>query len=237
MARLYALGFGCLSLCFAACVGSGDETVLILNNQAPADGCVLSPTETGVGITAGVIDANSPEDYFFTPLVKNFSTANDDTDARRHIAFAQGAHVTITFDDPDLQPADDSLTKLDVPFSGRIDAQSSAQFGFPIVPHELVNDVGAGLTPDDPDILMRVDVTIYGTINNSSFETQAYQYPVEICASCRLHSVGLCSAFPPDTTFTNLGGACNAFQDEVLDCCENPDGTFACPAVGTMPPA
>jgi hypothetical protein len=230
MARLYVLAFVCL----AACVGSGDETVLIMNNQVAAAGCALSGSADGTQITSGVIESQPATDYVFTPLLKNFSSAEDEATARRHIAFTEGAHVTITFDDPDLQPSSTDFTQLDVPFSARIEADSVAQVSFPIVPHQLIDDVGASLQPGDPDILMRVDVQIYGNINDSSFETQTFHYPVEICAGCTYNSVGFCSDFPPTVVFTHLGGGCNAYQDAELDCCDDGTGALVCPAVGTM---
>jgi hypothetical protein len=241
MARYRLVPFVCL-VSLAACVGSGDETVVILNNQVPGDGCVLTPDESGLSVQSGAIDYASGDfraGYLFTPLVKNYATAADDSEARRHIAFVNGAHVTIHFVDEDLEAeyAGTDLARFEVPFSGRIDPAGVAQFGFELVPAALINAVkpsgaGTGTTPAESTLVL-VDVSIFGTLNSGSFETQSYRFPVEICDRCLDRVIASCDALPQTFVPDNVGGVCNPYQDSITDCCSGTGGDV-CPAVGTM---
>jgi hypothetical protein len=229
-------------VCLAGCVGSGDETVMILNNGAPGPGCVLTPDEAGLAIQSGVVDYASGDaraGYLFTPLLKNYATADDDNEARRHIAFVNGAHVTIHFVDPDLeaQYEGSDLTRYEVPFSGRIDPLGIAQFGYEIVPAELISALapsGAGSGSPAASTLLLIDTSVFGTLNNGGFETQNYRYPVELCDRCLDQVIASCDALSTDFAPENTGGVCNPYQDGVTDCCQGTGGAV-CPAVGTMP--
>jgi hypothetical protein len=220
----------------AACVGSGDETVMILVNQEPGVGCVLDAEEGGTAITAGIIDARSSSGYLFSPLVKNYATAVDADEERRHQAFVQGARVTIHFNDESLEGEfEESLTRFQVPFSGIVMPGGTAQFTFEIVPIEIIDAIGESLPEAMPGEavqteLLLVDVQMFGEINNGSFETQSYRYPVEICNGCLVQDLGACSNLSSSFTTSNTGGHCNLAQDRALDCC---DDFAVCPAVGT----
>lgn len=225
--RRYTLAFVFL----AACVQSGDETVLILHNVAPADGCTIS-AEAGAGyLSTGVIDVNTIRGYTFTPVAEN--TAQSGEGGNNYIAFVSGAHVNVHFADDALESAlaDTDLTRFEVPISGSIDPDGgTTAFAFEVVPGELINMLATEI--EDPlrdRVLLLVDISIFGDINNGGFETQTFRYPVEVCDGCLFNNVGACSDYPTGTEFPNPGNGCNIAQDYTVDCCDG-----VCPAVGTM---
>jgi hypothetical protein len=235
-------------LIMAACVDNGDSTVVILQNQVPGEACTVSGSETDTFISAGVIDARSTSGYVFTPLVKNFATAEAGQE-RLRIAFVEGARVEITFlQDPDLFTEtqltafrEAGLTRFEVPMTGPIDPEGTSSFVFEIVPPELLAQIAEKLPFTDngfdrTSTLLQVAIRLVGSLGDDSFESQLYRYPVDVCVDCLINDLGACNALATSFVPTNTGGACNTAQDYTVDCCSDDTG-LVCPAVGTMPSA
>ncbi len=230
------------------CVDDGDSTVVILQNQAPAEGCVVTGTPTDSFISSGTIDARSEQGYVFTPVAKNFAVAAEGQE-RLRIAFVEGARVEIAFtQDPELFSdgelaalEDAALTRFQVPMTGPINPEATTSFRFEIVPPELLELIadklpftdGNGIERDST--LLEVAIRLYGNLSDSDFESQLFRYPVDVCIDCLINDFGACSALSSDFSPVNLGGECNVLQDAVVDCCTTDTG-LVCPAVGTMTP-
>ncbi|MEM9490247.1 MAG: hypothetical protein AAGC55_13960, partial [Myxococcota bacterium] len=69
--------------------------MIILFNQAPAEGCTVAAALNADAQGAGLIDTSATFGYFFTPLIQNvaqsISTDADDVAARR--AILNGANI------------------------------------------------------------------------------------------------------------------------------------------------
>jgi hypothetical protein len=227
------------SILFAAlllatgCVSSGDETVVILQDQAPQDGCIVASTVGDAYLGSGLIDTASTQGYVFTPIAENFATASADDD-HRHIAFVTGADVDISFADDTLTSkyAKDGVTRFEVPYAAMIAAGGTASMAFEIVPHSLINQLAAELSSPTDRVLLLVDVQLVGTLNNGDFNSQTFRFPVEVCSGCLAASVGACNTLPTTFVPANAGGACNPLQDAPVDCC-SAGSNLVCPAVGT----
>jgi hypothetical protein len=218
----------------AGCVGSGDETVVILQDQAPQAGCVVAAGIGSTFIGSGLIDTASAQGYVFTPIAQNFATATAENE-HQHIAFVTGADVDISFADDTLTSkyAKDGVTRFEVPYAAMIAPGGTASMAFEIVPHSLINQLGAELSAPSDRVLLLVDVQLVGTLNNGDFNSQTFRFPVEVCSGCLAQSVGACSSLSTSFMPVNEGGNCNPLQDAPVDCCSNDTGGFVCPAVGT----
>jgi hypothetical protein len=166
---LVALG----SLAAVACVETGDEAVVILQNQLPEDGCVVSASVTESYLGAGVIDVASQDGYQFTPVAKNFRTATDG--GGRTIAFVTGIEVDLSFADPTLFDAASSvelrnqgITQFVVPYAAMIDAGATTSFVVEILPPELIELIAE--TPQLADAqsstIVYADVRIVGSLGS-----------------------------------------------------------------------
>ncbi len=240
MRRLYS--FLVLAPLAAGCVSSGDETVIILQNQVPGSGCVVSATASDMYIGSGLIDTNTTQGYVLTPLVKNYSTSSTggtgsgSTDDRRHIAFVTGVNVDLSFADSTLQSryAANGVTHFQVPYSAEINADSTTSMTFEIVPYSLISQLGANELQSATDrVLILANIQLVGTINNGDFTSQSFRYPVQVCKGCLTNDLGACSGISHSFVPTHLGGNCNVFQDTSVDCCTGANSALVCPAVGT----
>jgi hypothetical protein len=260
MLRPFHLSLAAAALTTAALAGcqvnTGDSTVLILHNQSPAMGCVLTSDTSSAFLAAGTLDIFNArisqiqrvnQGYFLTPLAENFAFA--DTMNPQQISdrtfIAQGAHVDITFSNTDVltaadqdQLASQGLTHFDVRFAGAIlPNQSTTAFGFEVVPADVFNLIlkenpftpGTNYTPLG-SVQMLVTIRLFGLMGGGSHESQDFTYPVTICDTCLIDDVGLCSTLQSGF-MARTGGACTSDQDGVTDCCDDASGNLICPAV------
>lgn len=235
-----------LALALAACVGdSADSGLYILRNIAPDEGCVIDPSSE-VFQTSGVIETDSPGDYFFTPVARNDLVTNGN-DLSQKTIFVEGARVTIGYHDADLftateqaQQRTEGLTQFETLTSGSIEPDGGvASFGLYVVPTDLLAVIGERLpapTVERPrsSTVLDVGVQLYGTQAGDEIVSNVFHFPVEVCRDCLVFNVGLCSDLPAGFV-GGAGGVCNPYQDAVLQCCETATGQFVCPATSTAP--
>jgi hypothetical protein len=245
------------SAALAGCkVNTGDTTVLVLHDEAPGTGCMLTGQASSSFLAAGTLDIFSARinqiqkfsrGYFLTPLVENLAVA-DSTNLQQvgdKTFIAQGAHVDITFGGTDVLSAADQdqlatqgLTHFDARFAGAIMPNGgTTSFGFEAVPAGVFNLLlmkypatpGGTYTPlADLDIL--VTIRVYGLMGGDMHESQDFTFPITVCDTCLIDDVGLCSSLPLGF-MARTGGVCSADQDGVMDCCEQTaGGALTCPA-------
>lgn len=253
------------SALFAGCANNtGDTTVLILHNQAPAAGCLTTADQGGATLSSGLFDltvlrqfgvTNVEFGYKLTPTAINDSFADPaqvGAIARRTF-IVQGAHVDIAFTDTNgLSQADQDqlaamgLTHFDARFGGAIMPNGGlASFSFEVIPAPIMTAILAKYpaptngSPYDPfpDIHMVATIQLFGDMNGGQIESSIFDYPVTACDGCLTTSLGLCSTVPTTFMPAHTGGACLLGQDGAVDCCVD-DATLkpVCPAVGTMTP-
>jgi hypothetical protein len=248
----------------AALVGcktnQGDNAVLIVHNQVPQANCVLTADSSSGSRSAGIMDLDLWHvgqvafGYELTPLVENFSIAdlsNNDL-VRRRTAIVQGAHVDITIGGTTLSSSDISsldaagLLHFDSRFSGSVPPnQGFATFGFEVIPPGVFDAIKTKFATLEqmpnasiPPVDMLVQVVIYGTVNDGSFETDPFTYPVTTCDGCLTNILGNCTNLPSGGMI-RTGGACQLLQDETIDCCIDTTKTnspLLCPAQMITPP-
>lgn len=224
-----------------ACVDTGSESIVILQNQAPISGCSVGASVEDAYRPAGVIEASTRQGYVLTPVVKSYVTATVGEEFRR-IAFVHGARVDVEFLDAGLisdeqaqQLRADGLTRFETPFSAMIEPGGTTSMIFEVVPADLINDVIAPLlTAERDEVLVRARVRVFGRIGDDDFESSEFLYPVTVCDECLAINLGACSALSTNYVPRETGGVCNPAQDEAVECCEDPAGQLICPAIGTM---
>lgn len=255
----------CLFLAVAAAAtgcaaNQGDNSIIVLRNEAPQSGCLLTADLSGASLSSGVMDlfswnvGHTAFGYTLTPVVENLAaadTANLDI-VRRRTALMQGAHVDISFNsntfmsDADQAALDQAgLLHFDSRFSGAITPnQGLAAFSFQVVPagvfdaiktkyKALEMQMGASI----PTVDMVVHVVLYGMVNDGSFQSEPFDYPVTACEGCLTNLMGSCATVP-SSFMARTGGACFTPQDGVIDCCTDiTTGALDCPAVMQTPPA
>ena len=248
------------SAMLAACTTtSGDNTIVVLHNQLPAAGCVLSADVNGAFRSAGRMDlyqwvpGAESTGYILTPLVANYAFAKSDQpqEIMRRTVLVRGAHVDLKFNDATFMTADDQaaldaagLLHFDVRFAGAIPPnQSLAAFTFQTIPAGVFDAIRRkydGLTKLGPDVDMIASVVIYGDLGSGSIESSAFEFPVTACDGCLTNLAGECSALSTDFK-ARTGGVCSVMQDDVIDCCTDSTDTtkpplLICPAVKPVGP-
>ncbi len=213
----------------AGCVDAG-ESLRILRNQSPTEGCTISPTSTEF-LPSGVIDVAANNGYLFTPIVENRATA---TEPGQRLAFVDGADVRLKFTEGFYDAAritslaDEGLSRFHQPFSGSIDAGGVSTFLFEVIPWPMLQDMAPKLAPQE-STRVTVEVEIKGTIDGSGVGSPTFTYPIVVCNGCLTNVLGSCATLPEVDIST--GGMCQTLQDGVADCCTRSDGDLACPAV------
>lgn len=214
------------------CTADGAESIQIIRNQLPDEGCVIPTVADGPYQPRGRIDVNSPNGYRFTPLVQSFAEENDNSMRR---TFINGANIDISFagsNTPVVSAGLENSIKFRTLFSGSIAASGSTSLDFDIVTRELLADLVDDVTPTNP-VQIVASVTIIGELDGDGIESNTFTYPVEVCDGCTTNVLGLCSELDPALEIST-GGVCNTLQDGVLDCCTEADGSLTCPAA--IPP-
>ncbi len=208
------------------CAADGAESMQILRNQVPGEGCSIPIAETGDFQGRGKIDVNSTTGYLFTPLIKSFVESNDNTN---RIIFVEGADVSIEFTGSNAPTSalTDSLS-FRTYISGSLTAGGATALAFDLVTADLLADLQDDVTPDNP-VQLLASVTIFGDLDGSTVESNTFKYPVEICDGCLTNVLGSCVGL--EASEVGTGGACNLLQDGVLDCCTASDDSLVCPAV------
>lgn len=233
--RMFALcgvvGFG-----LAACVdGSQSAGLRIIGNVAPAEGCAVDSTSMTF-FDNGVIEAGSFNGYVFTPSARNdLQTVGDELLGPKTI-YVTHASIQLRFYDPDFEniTSDGSLLTFRAPTAGAIEPNGgTAAFSFEIVPPELLALIGerlGGPTLENPRPRTTIDaqVQLFGSRGGGGGEEESnvYRYPVDVCNGCLSSDLGACADLPAGFE-PSLGGACNAVQDGVVECCDN---FMVCPA-------
>ena len=222
------LAFAAAASLFASACTDAGTTLIVLQNQVPGEGCTVSADRANDFIPRGRIDAAAEDGYLFTPLVQNVAerTQNDS----QRILFVEGADVTLSGD----FEADSSLTEFSQAFSGSLLPGDFGSFAFIIVPEQLVRDLGEAL-PDNGEVAVNAEITVFGTVDGGDVESQPFHYTVDVCDGCTLIDNGDCTLLPDDFTATT-GGACQPLQDGQIDCCTSSGGELVCPAEKEVPP-
>jgi hypothetical protein len=205
------------ALTIAACTDAG-QSMIILNNQVPGDGCSVEASETGSYLSRGRIHPDSSAGYLFTPVVKSLVVEREGLERR---IFLEGADIELE----DATGAE--VAAFGAPISGNILPGGLSSLGFEIVPTAVMDTFGEGL------LLARIQ--IYGDLAGGEVTSDVFTYPVEVCRECYEQNLGPCAGLEPGFVGAAAGSTCNPLQDGSIQCCEADDGTLTCPARGPAP--
>jgi hypothetical protein len=255
---LHLLSAGLAALAVGCAVDSGDSTLLVLGNMQAGSMCVFTATVAGPFVSGGMLDISADRaaghttvarGYQLAPLVENETVADTSNQALvgRRTFTVTGAHVDITFNDTNEFSSDAQatlksmgLTSFDALFAGTVQPNGGIQvFNFELIRAALVDKILANHPAAMPyvpfaPVGMSAKVVVYGTIGGGASEAHEFNYPVTICDTCLLDTVGPCATLPSGFT-PRTGGVCESNQDGVTDCCTDTTGALVCPAV--MPTA
>ena len=211
-----------------ACAADGAESIQILRNQVPGEGCVIPTDTSGLFQPRGRIDVAASSGYLFTPIIQSNV---EPSEAAGRWVFVEGANVSLEFVGSNAPGTDfGDLTNFRSLFSGSIEPGGVASFAFDIVPKQLLGMLTVNV--DDPlQVVATIEVT--GTLDGSDVTSNTFSYPVEICNGCMTNVLGACEGL--EATEISLGGACQTYQDGVVDCCTDAEGALVCPAVPIVP--
>jgi hypothetical protein len=229
------------------CADSGGQTLVVLNNAVPDEGCVVAPSEGGLFLPSGRIDAvgvterGSSVGYLITPTIKNLADSQDDALTTERTVILQGAKIDLvvgTHADGTALLSDAEIADLNrlnqlkftAPFSGAIEPDGGlVGIAFELVPRGVIAAIGPKLATQET-ALITASFAVFGrTISGSGVEADAFVYSISVCNGCLFTDLGSCLGIP-DQTYPG-GGACNLFQDSPATCCQSSGGSvLVCPA-------
>lgn len=227
-------------LALAACANTGDEGMIVLNNTATADSCVLMGTAGQPFTSHGQIYAKSPNGYLLTPLIQSRVVKTDSVDVSQRTIFITGANVDLKVEDVQIQHADGSYStgSASIPgdqaqfaalFSGSLPPEGTANVGFEVIRPQTLHAILTSSGATDTDKLsaeVLATVTILGKLNGDNVSATPFQYPVSVCTGCVVVDNGTC---PMTVASPRTGNACNPYQDGMVDCCKDASGSLVCP--------
>jgi hypothetical protein len=215
----------------AGCTTDAGESMIIVQNQVPTDGCVVPSGDSANFLGRGRIDAQATEGYIFTPLVESLVAADASKQSARIVA-VRGADVDIEFPDGFLSASDeaglrdDRLTRFSTAFSGSIRTGGKTSFAFVILPQGLLTRVG-GLLGTGEEVEATAKISVFGDLDGEDVESVPFVYPIAVCQGCMKVDNGDCESLG-DSFEPSQGGVCNQLQDKQVDCCTT-GGAEVCP--------
>ena len=220
----------------AACTDDG-ESMRIVQNQIPAEGCTISANASDAFRPRGIIQSDSSVGYVFTPVIQSLLVVATNRPDVQRVVSVRGADIDVTFPDgffsadEEAELRDDALTRFSSPFSGTLLAGKTLSVSFEILPAELLRRVDALLGPDEA-VQASAEIVAFGDTNGGEVESIPFTYPVTICSDCLTIDYGDCATLAesdlPDGPY---GNACNTqgYQDGDVPCCTL-NGQDVCPA-------
>ena len=221
----------------AACTTDDGESMRIVQNQIPQEGCAV-PTDSSADFRpSGVIQSNSLGGYVFTPVIQSLLVAPANRPDVQRVVSVRGADIDVSFpdgffsSDEEAELRDDALTRFSSAFSGTLLAGGTLSVSFVIVPAELLGRVDPLLGPGEA-VGATVQIVAFGDSNGGEVESIPFTYPVTICSDCLTVDYGDCATLADeDLPPGPYGNACNVrgYQDVDIPCCTR-DGDEVCPA-------
>jgi hypothetical protein len=211
-----AVGLAAVAALAGGCIADAGETMVIIQNQVPAEGCVVSSSVSDTYRPFGSLDASGGHGYLFTPVVQSRAETRAGDDPTRRLIAVQGATVrleaqvgTTTFD------FQDAPTEFSIPTSGSVPPGGTLGMGFDILLASHAAEIDRRLGDSD-EMLILAEVVVFGKLAGSNVESDPFTYPLSACRGCLTSLIDSCLLLP---------GACRPFQDAGLDCSQEPSGS------------
>ncbi len=228
-------------LWMGACA-ENSASLVILQNQAPDEGCQASNSVSDQFVSHGVLDVGAatygitPQYYAWLVVANNLKSTVESHGVELNAVEMKEARINV-----DLGTAG----------SGLSDYTRFADYTFVTIKPGETRSLQVNVIP--PNLAGRLSVApgqfveavakvqLVGERGGSEIKTNSINLPITICNGCLAIDLGSCeSATFPDTLY--LGHSCNKSQDQPIHCCRDPyAGTgaeaYRCPAVQVTGPA
>ncbi|MGM0597092.1 MAG: hypothetical protein ACQES9_08650 [Myxococcota bacterium] len=225
-----------LAMAIGSCA-ENSSSLVIVQNQAPEEGCTASNQVSTDFLSHGIIDVGG-ERYGLDPqyigwfVVENNLTSTVESNG-------------IELNKVEIKQANVSLSLGSTGSDLGSEYTKFSDSTFVTIPPDETRSVQVNLI--HPNVAERLNiqegqfvevfasVQIVGEIGGSEIETNKISFPITVCYGCLVKNIGPCdTAVFPDTL--NQGHSCNKTQDEELHCCfdskaSDADIPYRCPAV------
>jgi len=222
-------------LCMGACA-ENSASLVILQNQAPEDGCQASNSVSDQFVSHGVLDIGAanygitPQYYAWLVVANNLKSTLESNGVELNAVEMKAAHIDVN---------------LGTAGSGLSDYTHFADYTFVTIKPGETRSLQVNVIP--PNLAGRLSVApgqfveavakvqLVGERGGSEIKTNSINLPITICNGCLVLNIGSCATSTfPDTVY--LGHSCNKSQDQPIHCCRDPyAGTgadaYRCPAV------
>ena len=223
-------------LALAGCA-ENSASLVIVQNQAPEDGCDASNDVADNFLSHGILDVGAAR-YGITPqyivwlvLENNLQSTVESHGIELNQVEITEAHIELS-----LAQAGGDLGSEFTKF---------ADYTFVTIPPDESRSVQVNVIP--PNVAQRLTVAegqfieavarvqIIGERGGTEIASNTVKFPITLCYGCLVENIGPCdTATFPDTI--EEGHTCNLSQDEFLHCCQDPnaagsDNPYRCPAV------
>jgi hypothetical protein len=222
----------------AACATNGGESIIVLKNVVPADGCTFNSSESEAFVTHGTLDLAFDHPYLFAGQMKSrvvlsadpTGTGSTTSDIDAKTIFLRSANIDLAFPNPPfaLTGLSPGLTHFKKLFSAVLRPESITDATFELIPADLTKEILA-INAAPPNIEVEATFTIIGDMGGNSVSSQPFVFPVTLGNNLTLHNQGTCPL--PKGTVVDPGNPCNIAQDGDVDCCTDATtNTLVCPA-------
>jgi hypothetical protein len=230
--------FAGLSLAPLGSCGSQPGEFVIVQNQVPQEGCVITGDRGHLYRGEGRLDVSLVGDesavgYRIYPLIQN-NKRQLARDVEPNRTFVHGFRVEVELDEGPAAVAGAFAapwTSYEERWAGTVDPGGgllpAAVTG---IPGELARKIRATKALETTTF-MRVFATVTAlgkTTEGEPVESDSFRFPIRVCQGCLVASVQACPAAP-----RAMGHECNIAQDVAVDCCLA-DNRLVCPSI---PPA
>jgi hypothetical protein len=212
-------------------------SLVILQNQVPGEGCVVSSEPSGDYRPQGKLDVfwyteiGEPTSYYMFPLVQNnlVSTVDEDN------GVVEQNCITIKETQVDLDLGalgtyvESNFTKYSVPTAVTICPGETRAVSVMVVPNQVVSLIASQI-PENGMEYFNAKIRMVGKRGSTKIKSNSLTYPIFVCNGCLINNLGSCDTanIPQDP---DPGNPCNPAQDDMLDCCTQ-GVEWVCPAVG-----
>jgi hypothetical protein len=229
------------ALLLFGCADQGDEGMTVINNTAVSGTtCSLTGDTTQPFKSHGQIFALAPTGYVLTPLIQSRVTlgAEVNADELQKTIFLRGADVSLTLKAVSIETngqysvtnPETNVGQFSVLFAGALPPEGSVNVGFEVITPAILRTIlgmsGVNLSTSSLNAEVLAEVTVRGDLGSDEVVSNVFQYPISVCTDCIVNVVGEC----PMVGTPRSGDACNIYQDGVVDCCSEADGSLSCPA-------
>ncbi len=231
------------TLLLVGCANNGDEGMTVINNTAVAgDSCNLNGDPSQPFKSHGEIYALSPFGYTLTPLITSRITSGIEGEAMvdplQRTIFLKGADVTLTLKAVSIETngaytvtqPESQIGQFSVLFAGSLPAGGSVNVGFEVITPAMLRTIvgasGANLSTSDLNAEVLAEVQVLGDMGGDEVRSNTFSYPISVCTDCVVNYTGDC----PAAGAPRQGNPCNIFQDGIVDCCTDANGSLICPA-------